>query len=259
MCRVSNVSTQANGHNSAMSLLRVGVALIKINLLHKPCTKCKKDKDYRDFYGNAYNKTGRQSHCIDCVLDGPMKSRKLTRRVKHERQLKHHFAMTIEEYDALFKKQDGVCAICKRPETKIDSRSGIVRNLSVDHCHITNRNRGLLCFACNTGIGSLQEDQEVLRTAIDYLDKWRMIIEIDSDSQTWIQVKHVLRESGYQYYLQEHLFNTNKTLFLEPRSPEPEGGELVSGLIVYQGGSGLNHGFSMDSRVFAEYQKETAS
>ena len=85
-----------------------------------------------------------------------------------------------------------------------------------------------------------------------------MEIVVSSDSEVWLQLKHLIRAGGYRYYLQDRLFDKQKTLFLEPL-PEPEGGELVSGLIVYQGGSGINHGFSMDSRVFAEYQKETAS
>lgn len=40
----------------------------------------------------------------------------------------------------------------------------------VDHCHDTGKVRGLLCFNCNVGIGSLQDDIEMLRKAIKYLE-----------------------------------------------------------------------------------------
>jgi hypothetical protein len=63
-----------------------------------------------------------------------------------------------------------------------------------------------------------------------------MILEISTDSETWMHVKHALREAGYKYYLQENLFGPNKTLFTERRGPEPEGGKLIHGMIVYPGG-----------------------
>lgn len=86
-----------------------------------------------------------------------------------------------------------------------------------------------------------------------------MLIEFSSDSEVWLKVKHALHESGQRFWFQQNLFDKARvTLFLEPM-PEPAEGKLVSGMIVYQGGSGINHGFSMDSRVFAEYQKETTS
>lgn len=63
-----------------------------------------------------------------------------------------------------------------------------------------------------------------------------MIIEINSDSEVWIKVKHALREAGYRYYFQQNLFDAKHVdMFLEQR-PEPEGGELSHGLIVYPGG-----------------------
>lgn len=83
-----------------------------------------------------------------------------------------------------------------------------------------------------------------------------MLIEFSSDSEVWLKIKHALHASGQCFWFQQNLFDKNRvTLFLEPL-PEPEGGELVSGMIVYQGGSGANHGFSMDSKVFEQYQRE---
>lgn len=64
-------------------------------------------------------------------------------------------------YAALFKKQNGRCAIC--------DRSGL--KLHVDHDHSTREVRGLLCSSCNTGIGHLSDDIKRLESAITYLSK----------------------------------------------------------------------------------------
>lgn len=85
-----------------------------------------------------------------------------------------------------------------------------------------------------------------------------MLIEVSSDSETWLKLKHAIRATGQRYYFQQNLFDKNRvSLFLED-VPEPEGGELISGMIVYRGGSGISNGFSMDSKVFEVYQQETS-
>jgi len=63
------------------------------------------------------------------------------------------YGLTAAAYAALLELQGGVCAICGRPETIVDTRRGIVRRLCVDHDHTTNRVRGLLCHRCNVNLG----------------------------------------------------------------------------------------------------------
>ena len=83
-----------------------------------------------------------------------------------------------------------------------------------------------------------------------------VVIEINSDSETWIKLKHAIRATGQRYAFQQNLFDKNRvSLFLED-VPEPEEGRLVSGMIVYDGGCGRSSGFSMDSKVFEVYQAE---
>lgn len=72
------------------------------------------------------------------------------------------FRMTVEQYDAKLQEQNGVCAICRKQDTK-------GRRLSVDHNHATNEIRGLLCQKCNTVIGMCLEDKNTLKAAIEYL------------------------------------------------------------------------------------------
>lgn len=78
-------------------------------------------------------------------------------------RLKSRFGITVEEYDALFVKQNGRCAICR-------TEPGEERRLAVDHDHRTGEVRGLLCMSCNTGIGHLRDDRAVIDAALAYLD-----------------------------------------------------------------------------------------
>lgn len=83
----------------------------------------------------------------------------------------YQYGITKDQWQDMFKSQDGTCAICKQPETLFDSKLQKTRKLSVDHCHKTGRVRGLLCGKCNKGIGLLNEDPTLLSNAIDYLNQ----------------------------------------------------------------------------------------
>ena len=88
-------------------------------------------------------------------------------RPKYNRQagydLQAKYDITRNEYELLLRKQDGRCAICGK--TQEDNG----RELAVDHNHETGAVRGLLCANCNTGIGLLGDDVEILYNAIKYL------------------------------------------------------------------------------------------
>jgi hypothetical protein len=77
------------------------------------------------------------------------------------------YGITPEEYDRIFKDQDGKCAICHRSPTGV-GRNGKV--LHVDHNHKTGKVRGLLCPDCNLSIGRLGDSIDVLKSAIAYLE-----------------------------------------------------------------------------------------
>ena len=112
----------------------------------------------------------------DCRICGPVRiaiaSSKIDRwycaKQKKETELKRirtsrlklSHSFTIKDYNHLFLKQGGVCAICKKTENK---------RLSIDHDHETGIVRGLLCSNCNLGIGKLFDNVEYLQSAILYL------------------------------------------------------------------------------------------
>jgi hypothetical protein len=78
-------------------------------------------------------------------------------------RLKKFYGIDSEEYDSVFKKQGGVCAICGKPPNG--------KKLSVDHDHNTNKVRGLLCYSCNSGLGFFVDSRPNLQNALIYLIK----------------------------------------------------------------------------------------
>lgn len=88
-----------------------------------------------------------------------------------DRELKRTYGLTIEEYNLLLRLQNYVCAICRRSEVARTSTKHRTRTLAVDHCHLTQKIRGLLCHKCNTGIGNFNDSAQLLQAAIQYLGK----------------------------------------------------------------------------------------
>jgi hypothetical protein len=70
-------------------------------------------------------------------------------------------------YQQLHDAQNGVCAICKKPETTM--KLGRVLKLAVDHNHTTNKIRGLLCCKCNRALGLFDDSADLLHAAGNYL------------------------------------------------------------------------------------------
>lgn len=86
-------------------------------------------------------------------------------------KLRQLFGITLADYEAMMVAQACVCAICGKPETRIDNRTKQPSRLAVDHCHSTGKVRGLLCSACNKGIGHLKDDPALLRKSAEYLER----------------------------------------------------------------------------------------
>jgi hypothetical protein len=91
------------------------------------------------------------------------------RNVEKNGHLKRTFNITLEQYNKMLSVQNNVCAICKKPETKVFKKTGKVNDLAVDHCHSSGNIRGLLCWRCNTAIGRFEDSIEILQNAIEYL------------------------------------------------------------------------------------------
>lgn len=77
-------------------------------------------------------------------------------------KLRKQYGITQEDYEAMFVKQDGKCAICLEPLPSD-------RSAAIDHCHDTGRVRGLLHNPCNAALGIFQDDAETVERALRYL------------------------------------------------------------------------------------------
>lgn len=75
-----------------------------------------------------------------------------------------YYGLTVEDYDVMLEKQNKSCAICKK--TCVTGKA-----LAIDHNHLTNKVRGLLCNKCNQGIGFFNDDVSLLSQAISYLNE----------------------------------------------------------------------------------------
>ena len=74
------------------------------------------------------------------------------------------FGITLNEYNEMFEKQKGCCAICGRHQSEFK------RSFDVDHDHKTGKVRGLLCFKCNVVLGFVNDNSNILENMIGYLN-----------------------------------------------------------------------------------------
>ena len=121
----------------------------------KVCTKCRVEKplsEYSRASKKLKSKDGLQYYCKECC-----RWTSIARRYGIER----------EEYERMFREQEGKCLIC---ESKFD-RSSRVKKPCVDHCHKTERVRGLLCHQCNMALGMFKDSTHRLQNALSYLEQ----------------------------------------------------------------------------------------
>lgn len=78
-------------------------------------------------------------------------------------RLKSLYGITLRDLEKMIEAQNGVCAICSEPPGK--------KPLCVDHCHVTERVRGLLCDRCNLMLGRIRDSPTILDAASGYLRK----------------------------------------------------------------------------------------
>lgn len=91
----------------------------------------------------------------------PEKSRETVRKWKYLNK----YGITIEDYEDLYVKQGGVCAICGAPPAGPGTNHG--HRLKVDHDHATGEVRGLLCNTCNLLLGRYERYRKEVTSYLD--------------------------------------------------------------------------------------------
>lgn len=167
------------------------------------CSTCKKSLPRESFGNDSHAARGFSYRCKNCErarnskqrLDpevrehrrrmsaswraanpGRVKSSRESRKnVDRDAHLVRTYALTSDAYKAMLAAQGDGCAICgKSPQ-----ENG--RRLAVDHDHSCCPGkkscgkcvRGLLCTACNHGIGRMEDDLDRMQSAIDYIRSHR--------------------------------------------------------------------------------------
>jgi hypothetical protein len=147
----------------------------------KRCKKCQVDKPLSEFYvlkrGHAGRVTpGHFSECKDCNRARGRESMRKLRAADPDYAWRRHlmclYGITPEDYCRLLEAQGGCCAVCGSQEA-----GGRGKRFHVDHDHETGQVRGLLCHACNTGLGALGEDVTRLMAAAAYLLERQDVLE----------------------------------------------------------------------------------
>lgn len=91
------------------------------------------------------------------------------KRVEAQKHLKRAYGLSVEEFESIVATQNGRCALCG--ELPNGFVRGNVPKLVVDHDHETGAMRGVICGACNTGLGCFGDDEVKLQLAIEYLKR----------------------------------------------------------------------------------------
>jgi hypothetical protein len=124
---------------------------------NKVCNVCHILKeDYTDFQINQTDSKGRKTTRPSCKacrekIDGIGLS-----------------SVEIKKFKTKEPKLFFVCPICKK-----GSIPGVTAKLVKDHDHQTGKARDWICDSCNTGLGRFRDDDELLKSAITYLNSFK--------------------------------------------------------------------------------------
>ena len=80
------------------------------------------------------------------------------------------YGLTQADWDRLVERQGNRCAVCRTSKP-----GGRGERWHIDHDHVTGQVRGLLCGKCNSAIGLLQDDPEIIKAAARYVTKHRQM------------------------------------------------------------------------------------
>lgn len=131
----------------------------------------------RDLPGSAFSAWGaKRSECRECVSVRNREYGQANRERRNERlrewrrknpeaakakdlraRYQRKYRLTPEQVNELKASQEGKCLIC-----------GVAGELFVDHDHTTGAVRGALCPSCNTFLGRVEANPEILQRMADY-------------------------------------------------------------------------------------------
>ena len=127
----------------------------------KTCPKCRRELSDSCFHKRTYKngKVGLQPKCKACSSE----IRKKYHRPHTGTRLK--LKLTQEEVDRITASGECANSACRSKD----------RRLCIDHCHDTKKPRGLLCHNCNTALGLLGDDVQIILGLSQYLAQSKLL------------------------------------------------------------------------------------
>lgn len=124
---------------------------------HKECRVCRELKPHSEYKKRGDRSNRSETYCMDC------------RKYLGTERVLARYQMTVDDYASMLKKQNFVCAICKKEDDN--------KRLAVDHDHACCEGntscgkcvRALLCSRCNKTLGMVKDDIKLLQSMIDYI------------------------------------------------------------------------------------------
>ena len=131
------------------------------------CLKSKLIKEFGRYKDPRYGEFRRRKICNACRRDQEANRYALHPAIREEKKaiarefhFVNNYGISTEDLDKMKELQNYKCAICR-----------LKKPLCVDHNHKSGKIRGLLCKACNFGIGYFHDSKKKLQLAIVYLEE----------------------------------------------------------------------------------------
>lgn len=96
------------------------------------------------------------NNCVTCAKERQKNRNDYCRWLR----IKKEYGITKDQVFLMLENQKNECEICK---------TSLLNGYHIDHCHKTNKVRGLLCQKCNQAIGLLKEDESLFFRAAQYI------------------------------------------------------------------------------------------
>ena len=113
--------------------------------------------------------------CKEEGCEAPLSPSSGSLNCSHCKSLKTRYGLTKVDRDKIYDKQNGECAICTYPIKFYQANTGEKhighRRACIDHDHETSKVREILCHNCNIALGLINDDIEVLKKMIKYLEE----------------------------------------------------------------------------------------
>jgi len=138
------------------------------------CRICKSEKNLNEFEKSKDYDSGYTRRCKTCTnnvkyiyrnenLDRVRKQARDSAKRNYlisgkSRNLMYKYGITLDDYNRILKEQNYTCKTCFS-----------TTKLVVDHCHISNKVRGILCDDCNLALGKIKDNVHTLQAMIIYL------------------------------------------------------------------------------------------